>query len=120
VILVDTSVWIDHLRRRDARLVALLERDRVACHPFVIGEIACSRLRNRAEVLTLLAALPASPVPTHDEALGFLEVRNLAATGIGWIDVHLLASAVLGGTPLWTRDGRLAAVARRLGLAFAD
>lgn len=120
MILVDTSVWVDHLRRRDARLVALLEQDRVACHPFVIGEIACSGLRNRTEVLTLLAALPSAPVLTHAEALGFLEARNLAAVGIGWIDVHLLASAVLGNAALWTRGGRLAAVAGRLGRRFTD
>jgi hypothetical protein len=118
VILADTSVWIDHLRRRDAGLAALLEQGRVTCHPFVIGEIACGRLRNRQEILTLLAALPAAPVLTPAEALEFLEARHLAATGIGWLDVHLLGSSVLGRSPLWTRDGRLAAIARRLGIAF--
>jgi predicted nucleic acid-binding protein len=120
VILVDTSVWVDHLRRRDPQLVELLESHQVACHPFVIGEIACGRLRRREEILSLLAALPPSPVLDHAEALVFLEGRDLVASGIGWIDVHLLGAAVLGRLHLWTRDARLEKAGKRLGLVFTE
>lgn len=118
MILVDTSVWVDHLRRSDARLVDLLREHRVACHPFVIGELACGQLRSQQEILSLLAALPPSPVLTHDEAIGFLHARGLAGTGVGWVDVHLLGSAVLGQRLFWTRDGQLAKAARGLRVAF--
>ena len=118
MILVDTSVWVDHLRRRDPGLVQLLGGHRVSCHPFVIGEIACGRLRKRSEILSLLAALPPSPLITHREAMAFLEARALAGFGIGWIDVHLLASAVLGRCSVWTRDSRLERAAQRVGVAF--
>jgi predicted nucleic acid-binding protein len=119
VILVDTSVWVEHLRAGNATLVAELGAGRVLAHPFVIGELACGNLRNRHEVLDLLGRLPAVPAATHAEALGFLERRALMGRGIGFIDVHLLASAALA-TParLWTRDRRLAAVAAELGLAY--
>lgn len=119
MILVDTSVWIDHLRRSDARLVASLEWGDVAVHPHVIGELACGQLRNRPTVLELMADLPAAPVASDAEALTFLEARELMGRGIGWVDVHLLASAALGdGVRLWTKDRRLAEVARSLDLAL--
>jgi predicted nucleic acid-binding protein len=118
VILVDTSVWVDHLRRTDAGLVGLLREHRVSCHPFVIGELACGRLQSRQEILNLLAALPPSPVLSHEEAIGFLHARGLAGTGVGWVDVHLLGSAVLGQRLFWTRDGQLAKAATRLRVAF--
>lgn len=114
--LVDTSVWIDHFRRTNARLVALLEDGSVECHAFVIGELACGSLRSRVETLSLLGALPAVAIAGHDEAREFLERHRLAGRGIGWIDVHLLAAAALGRTALWTLDRRLDAVARSLGL----
>ncbi|HEX7124710.1 MAG TPA: type II toxin-antitoxin system VapC family toxin [Thermodesulfobacteriota bacterium] len=118
MILVDTSVWVDHLRRGDAALAAALEAVEVCIHPFVLGELACGTLRNRREVLELLARLPGVPVATDEEALEFIERRALMGRGIGYIDVHLLASAALAGTVrLWTRDRRLAAVAADLGLA---
>ncbi|MBX6363589.1 MAG: type II toxin-antitoxin system VapC family toxin [Gemmatimonadetes bacterium] len=118
MILVDTSVWVDHLRRGDAALAAALEAVAVCIHPFVLGELACGTLRNRREVLELLARLPGVPVATDEEALEFIERRALMGRGIGYIDVHLLASAALAGTVrLWTRDRRLAAVAADLGLA---
>ena len=120
MIVVDSSVWVDHLRRRDAALVDLLSAHRVACHPFVIGEVACGRLDNRHEVLGLLAALPAAPVLSPEEALAFLEARALDGSGIGWIDVHLLGSAVLGRHQLWTRDGRLQDAAKRVGVASEE
>jgi predicted nucleic acid-binding protein len=119
VILVDTSVWIDHLRSGEPSLAAALEGGRVLMHPFVLGELACGNLKNRGEVLRLLGDLPAAPTATDSEALGLIERRALMGRGIGYIDVHLLASTALAGVGrLWTRDGRLAAVAADLELAF--
>jgi predicted nucleic acid-binding protein len=115
--LVDTSVWIDHFRRGDPALKALLLRDEVECHPFVIGELACGSLHRRAEVLSLLQSLPCVPVASHDEALAFVERHRLMRRGIGWIDAHVLASASLAGSRLWSRDRRLFDVARMLDLA---
>lgn len=86
-------------------------------HPFIIGELACGNLRNRSEVLSLLASLPATPVVEQNELLGFVEREGLYGRGIGWIDVHLLASARLSGMPLWTLDRRLAEAALALGVA---
>jgi predicted nucleic acid-binding protein len=120
VILVDTSVWIDHFRRGDATLANLLGAGVVACHPFVIGELACGGLKHRARVLDALGNLSPVPVATHHEAMMFLEQRGLAARGIGWVDVHLLASTALAADAcLWTRDKRLAGVAASLGMAYA-
>jgi predicted nucleic acid-binding protein len=114
--LIDTSVWVEHLRRGDPTLSALLGRGEVECHPFVIGELACGSLRRRAEVLGLLQKLPHVAVADHDEVLAFIERRRLMARGIGWIDAHLLASAALSNTLLWSRDRRLSQVARELHL----
>lgn len=121
MILVDSSVWIDHLRRPDARLAAQLGANVVMVHPFVIGELACGTLPNRSILLDQLARLPRAPVASHGEVMGLVERRELAGRGIGWIDVHLLASAMLAGhAQLWTRDKRLQAVAVELGLAMAE
>jgi predicted nucleic acid-binding protein len=117
VILVDTSVWDDHLRRRSVRLVGLLDTDEVCCHDFVIGELVCRSLRNRAEVLGLVGTLPRLETLEHDEALAFQEKRRLAGAGIGWVDTHLLGATVLAGARLWTLDRRLEDVAARLGVA---
>ncbi len=117
MILADTSVWLDHFRRDNRRLRELLLDDVVLVHPFVVGELACGNLRQRAAILHYLAELPALPPIEHGEALGFVEAQCLAGAGIGWIDVHLLASAALGRAALWTLDRGLAAVAQRLGLA---
>jgi predicted nucleic acid-binding protein len=114
VILVDTSVWIDHLRKGDEELARLLNEGVVMCHQFVIGELACGNLKNRTEVLSLLAALPSCPVASHAEGLHLVTERELAGKGIGWIDVHLLASALLSNCTLWTRDKALRAVAGAL------
>ena len=120
MILVDTSVWVEHLRSANVTLADELEAGRVLAHPFVIGELACGNLQNRREVLDLLARLPSVPMATHAEALGFLDRRALMGRGIGFIDVHLLASAALAApTRLWTRDRRLAAVASEMNLAYA-
>lgn len=118
MILVDTSIWVEHLRSGNATLAAELVAGRVLVHPFVIGELACRNLKNRREVLDLLARLPAAPVATHAEALDFLERRSLMGRGIGLVDVHLLASAALAPPArLWTRDRRLTTVAAELDLA---
>ena len=121
MILVDTSVWIDHLRQGDPSLVTVLEAGRVLMHPFVVGELACGTLSRRGEILALLRELPPAPVATDDEALDFIERRGLMDRGIGYVDVHLLASVALSGDArLYTRDRRLAAVASGLGLAVAE
>jgi predicted nucleic acid-binding protein len=121
LILVDTSVWVDHLRRGDAKLAALLERGLVVVHPFVIGEIACGRLTNRTSVLELLQDLPMAVVADSDEVLGFMERHGLYGKGIGYVDVHLLASTALTDqTKLWTRDKRLKLAADDVGCTYQD
>ena len=121
MILVDTSVWIDHLRSGEPALATALEGGWVLMHPFVLGELACGNLNNRSEVLRLLGDLPAAPTATDPEALGLIERRALMGRGIGYVDVHLLASAALTGVGrLWTRDRRLAAAAAELELAFDE
>jgi len=120
VILVDTSIWVEHLRSGNPTLADELEAGRVLTHPFVIGELACGTLQNRRGVLDLIGKLPSAPTATHAEALRFLEQRALMGRGIGFIDVHLLASAALASPArLWTRDRRLATVAAELSLAYA-
>ncbi len=120
MILVDTSVWIDHLRLGDVDLSAVLQEGRVRMHPFVVGELACGNLRARDEVLGLLQSLPLIPVATDKEALFFIEEHALMGRGIGYVDAHLLASARLGGALLWTRDKRLKAIATELGMAQTE
>ena len=114
--LADTSVWIEHLRRGGTSLGDLLNDAEVCIHPFVLGELACGTLVSRRTVLSLLGQLPQSPTATHDEALEFLTSHGLAGRGIGWVDVHLLASCALGGHRLLTLDRRLAQVARSFRL----
>jgi len=119
MILVDTSVWVEHLRRREPVLEAALNACEVLMHPFIIGELACGNLKRRAEVLSLMGELPQAPVVTEDEALDFIERRKLMGLGVGYVDVHLLASAVLtGSATVWTRDKRLASLVDDLGRAF--
>jgi predicted nucleic acid-binding protein len=115
--LVDTSVWVRHLREGDPRLAAALDRTEVWTHPWVVGELACGRLADRAAVLALLRALPTVAVARDDEALALLERRSLMGRGIGWVDVHLLASALISTVRIWTLDRRLAAVAAELGVS---
>lgn len=114
--LVDTSVWVDHLRRGNATLASLLEQAQVWTHVFVVGELACGNLAHRAKILGSLAALPQAPMATHEEALAFLDAHHLMGRGLGWIEVHLLASAKLAKLPFWTLDKRLAAAAVALQL----
>lgn len=119
MILVDSSVWVDHLRLGEPELADLLEAGRVLMHPFVLGDLACGNLRDRAETLGLLGQLPSIEVASDEEGRYFIEQRALAGRGIGYIDAHLLAAAALAaGARLWTRDRRLEGVARGLGLAW--
>lgn len=118
MILVDTSVWIDHFQKADPVLVDALERGDVMRHPFIVGELACGELRRRREVLDLLAALPPAIAATDVEALQFIDDHRLMGKGIGYVDVHLLASVALTeGAQLWTADKRLRAVATQLRIA---
>ncbi len=112
--IVDTSVWIDHFRRGNQRLHGFLEQQIVLIHPFVVGELACGNLRDRPRIIALLDGLPSSEVAEHDEALGLLSRERLYGRGVGWMDVHLLASAMLSGVRVWTLDRRLAAIADEL------
>jgi len=115
--LVDSSIWIDHLRRRGERLSALLEGGQVLTHAFVIGELALGSLANRGRFLQLMDDLPKASPATDEEVRVFIEVHALAGTGIGYADAHLLVAARLNGVKVWTRDKRLAAVAEKLRLA---
>ncbi len=120
MILVDTSVWVDHLRRRDDALANLLDQGQVLAHPLIIGEIALGNLRQRDVVLGSLSELPRAATATDEEVLQFIERHALFGVGIGYIDAHLLAAVTL--TPdaaLWTRDKRLRAIAEPLGLTSA-
>ena len=116
MILVDTSIWIDHLRRGDRHLAVRLEAGDVVCHPFVIGELACGSLARRHEILELFAALPRTGQATHEEILAFIAERHLHGDGIGLIDAHLLYAAVAEGHVVWTRDARLRRIAADLGV----
>ena len=116
MILVDTSVWIEHLRAGNDRLKALLFDEQVLCHPFVVGELACGTLQRREEILTILKALPEAHLLDHDEVMNFLEARSLYGRGIGWVDAHLLASTLLTGCSLWTLDKPLRRAAAALSL----
>lgn len=118
MILVDTSIWIDHLRDGDAELETLLQDGEVLAHPFVTGEIALGHLSQRRKLLRLLNNLPQATVATEVEVLALVDQRQLHGLGIGYIDAHLLAATILtAGSRLWTRDKRLGAVALQLDVA---
>ena len=117
MILVDTSVWVEHLRHGLPRLARHLQEGEVLIHPWVIGELACGNLRNRSQVLELMQGLPAATVASDAEVLLLIERDRLMGLGIGYMDAHLLASARLSHCRLWTQDRRLAAVAQEQGLA---
>jgi hypothetical protein len=120
VILVDTSVWVDHLRAGNRALVELLNAASVLTHPFVLGELALGDLRQRTIVLEALSDLPEANVASDVEVLHFIGSHHLFGHGIGYVDVHLLAAVRLtAGAALWTHDKRLQSVAERLGLAMA-
>ena len=117
-ILVDTSVWIKHLRESDKILIRLLEQGLVASHPFIIGELACGGIKNRHEIIGLLNDLPSTDVLDHYEILEFIEYRQIMNKGLGYVDVHLLGSALESETPLWTFDKALREVADQLSIAY--
>jgi predicted nucleic acid-binding protein len=119
-VLVDTSVWIDHLRRDRSDLRAALEAGDVVCHPFVLGELACGTIRKRDEILSLLAALAQLTVADHAEVMLLVERHQLMGKGLGWIDAHLLASTKLVGGTLWTLDGPLKKAARIVGVPLVS
>jgi predicted nucleic acid-binding protein len=119
LILVDTSVWVDHLRTSDTALATLLEAAAVLAHPFVIGELALGNLRQREIVLNALSDLPRASVATDAEVLHFIDRHALSGRGIGYVDAHLLAAVRLtDAAELWTKDKRLRGIAAQLGLAF--
>ena len=118
MVLVDTSVWVSHLRQGDARLKALLIDGQVVCHPFIIGELACGNLMNRHEILSLLRSLPAAILAQHNEVMQFIEDHRLMGKGLGYVDVHLMASALLTGVPIWTLDKGLDEASTELGISL--
>ena len=119
MILVDTSVWIDHLHKAIPRLAQALDHEEVLTHPFIIGELACGEIRKRREFLDLLSMLPSGAVATNEETLYFIEHHRLMGKGLSYIDAHLLASATLTETTqLWTSDKHLAEIAAKLRLGF--
>jgi len=118
MILVDTSIWITHLRQGNKHLQSLLIEDQVACHPFVVGELACGNIQNRQMFLSLLQDLPDAHTISQQEVLYFIEIHQLMGLGIGWMDMHLLASAKLSRMPLWTSDKRLKVAAQNLSIAY--
>lgn len=107
MILVDTSVWVDHLRNGNDALAEVLLKDEVACHPMVIGELACGNLKRRKELLALLHALPSIERVSDDEILFFIDQHRLSGRGLGLVDVHILASCAIAHATLWTLDSRL-------------
>ena len=118
MILVDTSIWVDHLNKGDADLIELLGKGLVLMHQFVIGEIALGNLRQRSSILNHLHDLPLASAASEEEVLTFVEAARLHGTGIGYIDAHLLVAAKLNGAALWTRDTRLLKQAERLKLVY--
>jgi len=118
MVLVDTSIWVTHLRQGSQQLEKLLMDAEVMCHPFIIGELACGNLKSRNEIISLLQSLPMASTIEFDEFLFFIDKNQLMGKGIGFVDVHLLASAQLTGVPLWTTDKRLKSAADQLKLVF--
>lgn len=116
MILIDTSVWVDHLRSGDSGLADLLTEGLVLIHPLVIEELACGNLSRRAEILDLLRALPLASLASHNEILDFITTESLYGTGLGAVDAHLLASARLARARIWSRDKALCRAAKRLNL----
>lgn len=120
MVLVDTSIWIDHFRRASGQLTSLLETEEVAVHPFVVGELSCGNIQNRKEIIALLHALPHTTKVDDDEVLLFIERHSLMGRGIGLIDVHILASSCIDSCLLWTRDRKLKTAAQEMDLEFSQ
>jgi len=118
MVLVDTSVWVSHLRNGDAGLEKLLNDGEVVCHPFIVGELACGNLKNRHEILIYLQSLPMAILAEDGEVLKFIENHQLMGKALGHIDVHLIAAAVLTGVPLWTFDKTLDKITKKIGINY--
>ena len=118
MVLVDTSIWVTHFRNGSKQLEELLMDAEVMCHPFIIGELGCGNLKNRNEIISLLKSLPMASTAEFDEFLFFIDRNHLMGKDIGFVDVHLIASAQLTGVPLWTADKNLKLAADQLGLTF--
>ena len=118
MVLVDTSVWIGHLQKGNNHLQSLLIKGVVVCHQYIIGELACGNLKNRSEIIELLQSLPNIPQIELQEYLYFVEKHNLSGRGVGFVDIHLLASSKLGQVKIWTLDKRLKLAAIDLGLNY--
>ena len=118
MVLVDTSVWVSHLRKGDVDLEKLLNHGEVVCHPFIVGELACGNLRKRNEILIYLQSLPIAILAEDGEVLKFIENHQLMGKGLGYIDVHLIAAAVLTGVPLWTFDKTLDKITKKIGINY--
>lgn len=114
MVLVDTSVWVSHFRDGNDELANLLNDGRVLCHPLIVGELACGNLKDRSVILSFLQLLPMSIEAEHDEVLSFIENHRLMGKGMGYVDAHLIASAILTGVPIWTLDKKLAQAADSL------
>jgi len=110
---------VSHLREGDDRLAELLDKGLVCCHPLVIGELACENLKNRQEILSLLQALPSAETADHEEILAFIQKNRLMGTGLEYVDIHLLGSALLSDVALWTADSHLAQAASDLGVCYS-
>ena len=118
MVLADTSVWVNHLRNSDKHLEKLLFNGEVVCHTYIIGELACGNIKNRKEIISLLRSLPMTSPVEFEEFLYFIEQNQLNGKGIGFVDIHLLASAQISQIPLWTEDKRLMNTATELGLKY--
>jgi hypothetical protein len=118
MVLVDTSVWVSHLRHGNEDLQKLLDDGQVVCHPFIVGELACGNLKKRHEILTYLQSLPMTILAEDEEILKFIENNQLMGMGLGYIDVHLIASAVLANVLLWTLDKTLDKFTEKIGINY--
>ena len=120
MVLVDTSVWVSHFLDGSIELANLLNDARVLCHPLIVGELACGNLKDRAVILSFLQLLPMSIEAEHEEVLSFIENNRLMGKGIGYVDVQLIASAILTGVPIWTLDKKLAQAADGLHIKYKN
>ena len=118
MILVDTSVWVDHLRRTELVLVRLLDDADVLIHPYIIGELACANLTKRKELLQLFHNLPQAVAASDEEVMTLIEQRSLMGSGLGHVDIHLIAASLLSGCQLWTKDKRLLGVVQDIGADY--
>lgn len=118
MVLVDTSVWVLHLREGNIGLERLLNDGDVICHPFIVGELACGNLKNRSEIFSLLHTLPVATQAEHEDVMQLIENYRLMGKGLGYIDMHLLASALLTEVPIWTLDRKLNEISTELGIGL--